>query len=165
VLFISAKKNIKFLFIMEIIGLDRIVVMVRDMDKALAFFSGKLGMCFKELDKDVQLMAGNQGFVCHETHIHLVQPNNPMPENAPPPLKKAAELIKEKEAMVMVLLFKTQDAKKSSEELKEKGLTVIRSWEDDHEYRSVGMDNLFEYLFDPKDTLGLPVCISSWDSV
>jgi catechol 2,3-dioxygenase-like lactoylglutathione lyase family enzyme len=150
---------------MEITGLDRIIVMVRDMDKALDLFSGKLGMKFKELNKDVQMMVGNRGCVCHETHIHLVQPNNPLPENAPPPLKKAAELVKEKEALVMILIFKTKNAKKCSEELKEKGLTVIRSWEDDHEYRSVGMDNLFEYLFDPKDTLGFPICISSWDSV
>jgi hypothetical protein len=150
---------------MEITGLDRIIVMVRDMDKALDLFSGKLGMKFKELDKDVQMMAGNRGCVCHETHIHLVQPNNPLPENAPPPLRKAAELVKENEAMVMILIFKVKDSKKSSGELKGKGLTVLRSWEDDHEYKSVGMDNLYEYLFDPKDTLGLPICISTWDSV
>ncbi len=150
---------------MEITGLDRIIVMVRDMDKALDFFSGKLGMKFRELDKEVQILAGNRGCVCHETHIHLVQPNNPVPESAPPPLKKAAELLKEKEAMVMLLLFKTKNAKKDSEELKENGLSVIRSWENNNEYISVGMDNLYEYLFDPKDTLGLSICISTWDSI
>lgn len=150
---------------MEITGLDRMVIMVRDMDKALEFFSGKLGMKFKELDKDVQMRAGNRGCVCHETHIHLVQPFDPMPASAPPPLQKASEMLKDKEAVVTVLLFKCKDARKGSEELKGKGINVIRSWEDNDEYISVGMDNLYEYLFDPKGTLGLPVCISTWDSV
>jgi hypothetical protein len=143
-------------------GLDRIIFMVRDMDKALSFFSGKLGMQFKETDKDVQLHAGNRGLVCHDTHIHLVQPNNPMPVTAPPPLKMAAELLKKKEAMIMLLIFKTENAKEASLKANEVGLSVIRSWENDNDYAAVGMHNLFEYLFDPKDTFGLPICVSTW---
>lgn len=148
---------------MNVTGLDRIIVMVRDMDKALAFFSGKLGLKFRETDKKVQFAAGNRGLVCHEAHIHLVQPNDPMPESAPPPLKMASKLLKEREAMMMVLVFKVADAKKESGKAKELGLTIIKSWEDDHDYAAVGMDNLYEYLFDPKDTLGIPLLISSWD--
>lgn len=60
---------------MKAISLDRIVIMVRDMDKALEFFSGKLGMEFKELDKEIQERDGNRGLVCHDTHIHLVSPD------------------------------------------------------------------------------------------
>ena len=143
-------------------GLDRIIVMVRDMDKALDLFSGKLGLTFRETDKTVQLHAGNRGLVCHDAHIHLVQPNNPLPSTVPPPLKMASELLKTRESMIMLLIFKVADAKKVSKRVGEAGLVVIRSWEDDHDYAAVGMDNLYEYLFDPKDTFGLPVCISTW---
>jgi catechol 2,3-dioxygenase-like lactoylglutathione lyase family enzyme len=145
-------------------GLDRVIVMVRDMNKALNFFSGKLGLQFRETDKEVQMHAGNRGLVCHDAHIHLVQPNNPMPENAPPPLKMAAELLKKKEAMIMLFIFKVADAKKTSGQAKEIGLAVIRSWENDHDYAAVGMDNLYEYLFDPKDIFGMPICISTWNA-
>jgi len=146
----------------SVTGLDRIIFMVRDMDKALSFFSGKLGMQFKETDKDIQLQAGNRGLVCHDTHIHLVQPNNPMPVTAPPPLKMAAELLKKKEAMIMLLIFKTENAKEASLKADKVGLSVIRSWENDNDYAAVGMHDLFEYLFDPKDTFGLPICVSTW---
>jgi catechol 2,3-dioxygenase-like lactoylglutathione lyase family enzyme len=144
-------------------GLDRIIVMVRDMQKALDLFSSKLGLHFRETAPEVQLQAGNRGLVCHEAHLHLVQPNDPLPPTAPPPLRMAAELLKQREAMIMLLVFKVPDARSSASRSAEVGLTVIRSWEDDHDYAAVGIDNLFEYLFDPADTLGLPVCVSTWD--
>ncbi|MFP4365205.1 MAG: VOC family protein [Spirochaetia bacterium] len=150
---------------MKVTGLDRVIVMVRDMDKALELFSGKMGMKFRELDKDVQTKAGNRGYVCHETHLHLVQPFDPLPDDAPPPLRKAAEMLKDTEAMIMLMVFKTDDAKKGAQELSDQGLSVLRTWEDDQDYRSVGMANLWEYLFDPKDTMGLPILISSWDKM
>ena len=148
---------------MKATGLDRIIIMVRDMDKALEFFSGKLGMKFRELAPEVQERAGNRGLVCHETHIHLVQPRLPLPEGAAPFLKKGAELLKEKEALVLVLLFKVGDPMKDAEEMKQQGFVILRTWQDDHDYASVGMDNLAEFIVDPKDTLGIPMGFSKWD--
>jgi catechol 2,3-dioxygenase-like lactoylglutathione lyase family enzyme len=102
---------------MKATGLDRVIFFVRDMDKALAFFSGKLGMHFEELAKDVQERDGNRGMVCHETHLHLVQPFDPLPETAPPPMKQAAKLLKEREGIIMMLIFKVDDARKGMAEL------------------------------------------------
>ena len=45
------------------LDLDRVIVMVRDMDKALELFSGKMGLTFRETDKEVQKHAGNRGLV------------------------------------------------------------------------------------------------------
>jgi catechol 2,3-dioxygenase-like lactoylglutathione lyase family enzyme len=150
---------------MKVTGLDRIVVMVRDMDKALAFFSGKLGMQFRELSKEIQERDGNRGFVCHETHLHLVQPRLPLPEGAAPFLKQGAELLKEKEAVVLVLLFKMDDPLAAAEEMKQQGFVILRTWEENHDYASVGMDNLVEFIVDPKDTLGIAMGFSKWDRI
>jgi catechol 2,3-dioxygenase-like lactoylglutathione lyase family enzyme len=151
--------------IMKATGLDRVIFYVRDMDKALAFFSGELGFKFKELDEKVQQQDGNRGCVCREAHLHLVQPFDPLPETAPPPMKYAAQVLKEKEALVMLLVFKVKDAKKGAKEMKERGFTIVRTWEDTRDYASVGMDNLSEFLLDSKDTLGVPMCFASWDEV
>jgi catechol 2,3-dioxygenase-like lactoylglutathione lyase family enzyme len=150
---------------MKIEGLDRIIIMVRDMDKALKFFSGILGMEFKELAKEIQERDGNRGFVCHKAHIHLVQPRLPLPETAPPPLKRGAELLREKEAVVLVLIFKVDDPTKASTELKQQGFDILRTWEESHDYASLGMDNLVEFLVDSKDTIGIPMVFSRWDHV
>ena len=150
---------------MKVTGLDRIVVMVRDMDKALAFFSGKLGMQFRELSKEIQERDGNRGFVCHETHLHLVQPSLPLPEGAAPFLKQGVELLKEKEAVVLVLLFKMDDPLAAAKEMKQQGFVILRTWEENHDYASVGMDNLVEFIVDPKDTLGIAMGFSKWDRI
>ena len=78
-------------------SLDRIVIIVRDMEKALDLFSGKLGMEFRQLSNEIQERDGNIGYVCHDTHIHLVQPRLPLPEGAPLPMKRGAEMLAEKE--------------------------------------------------------------------
>lgn len=149
----------------EVSGMDRVIVMVRDMDKALDLFSRKLGMAFMETDKEVQKKAGNRGCVCLDSHVHMVQPNTPVPDDAPPPIKQAAELLRGRESLVRVVVYKTEDSRADAERMRKAGFSVIRSWEDDHDYASVGIDNLYEYLFDPRDTLGMPVVVSQWDSV
>lgn len=149
---------------MQSTGIDRIVVMVRDMDQALAFFSGKLGLRFRELTPEVQAEAGNRGCVCHEAHLHLVQPSMPLPEGAAPFLKQGAEILKTQEAVVLVLLFGVADPlRAAAETMPAQGFTVLRVWEDDHDYQSVGMDNLNEFIVDAKDTLGIPMGFSQWD--
>ena len=150
---------------MKVTGLDRIIVFVRDMDKALEFFSGKLGMTFKELDKTIQLRDGNRGMVCPETHLHLVQPFDPLPETAPPPMKQAAQLLKEKEALVMMLIFKVDDAKKGIADMKQAGFSILRVWDENQDYASLGMGNMVEFLVDPKNTLGVPFAFSTWERI
>jgi len=150
---------------LTVTGLDRIIIMVRDMDRALKFFSGTLGMEFKELDPEIQERDANRGLVCHKTHLHLVQPRLPLPDTAPPPMKKGAELLKEHEAFILMLIFNIDDPRKASSEMKRQGFDIIRTWDEGHNYASVGIDNLVEFLVDSKDTMGIPMVFSRWDRV
>jgi len=150
---------------MKVTGLDRIVIMVKDMDKALEFFSGKLGMEFRELDKEIQERDGNRGYVCHETHIHLVQPRLPLPEGVAPFLVQGAEMMKDRDAVVLVLLFTVDDPRAGIEEMKDQGFVILRVWDESHDYASVGIDNLTEFIVDPKDTLGIAMGFSNYDRI
>lgn len=80
-------------------------------------------------------------------------------------MRKGAELLKEKEAVVLVLLFKADDPVKGLAEMKQDGFGILRVREENHDYASLGMDNLFEFLVDPEDTMGIPMCFSKWDRV
>lgn len=146
----------------KVTDMDRIVIMVKDMDKALEFFSGKLGMKFLELDEEVQKRDGNRGMVCHETHLHLVSPILPLPETAPLPLRQGAEMLRNRDAVILVTLFKVDNPMKAKEELQNKGFNILRVWEETQDYASVGMTNLEEFLINPEDTFGIPICLSNY---
>jgi catechol 2,3-dioxygenase-like lactoylglutathione lyase family enzyme len=144
-------------------SLDRIVIMVRDMKKALDLFSGKLGMEFRELSKEIEERDGNIGYVCHDTHIHLIQPILPLPEGAPLPMKRGAEMLKDRDAIMLLLIFKVDAPLFVSAELNKDGIDTLRTWEENSDYASIGMDHLVEVLVDPEKTIGIPLCFSKWD--
>lgn len=143
--------------------LDRVVIMVKNINMALDLFSNKLGMEFKELSKEVQERDGNIGYVCHDTHLHLIQPRLPLPESAPLPMKRGAEMLADKDSVVLVLIFKVDDPMSVSAELKKDGIDTLRIWEENSDYVTLGMDHLVEILVDPEKTMGIPLCFSKWD--
>ena len=148
---------------MKVTGLDRIVIMVRDIDKALEFFSGKLGMKFQELSEDISKRDGVQSYVCHETHVHLISPILPLPENAAPPMRKRVELLKEHEAIINALTFMVEDTAAAEAELKQQGIHIQHRYEKSHDYASIGLDNFAEVVTSDKDTFGLVLGFASYD--
>ena len=148
---------------MKITGLDRIVIMVRDIDKALEFFSGKLGMEFKELQQDISERDGVRIYVCHETHLHLISPILPLPENAAPPMKKRVELLKEHEAIINAVTFMVEDTAQAETELKQLGIHIQHKYEPSHDYASIGLDNFAEVVTQDTDTFGIVLGFASYD--
>ena len=140
---------------MGVKGLDRIVIMVRDMDKALEFFSGKLGMKFQELSEDISKRDGVRSYVCHETHVHLISPILPLPDNAAPPMRKRVDLLKENETVYMALTFMVDDPAAAAAELEQQGIRFQHRYEESHDYASIGMDNFVEVITSPEDTFGI----------
>jgi catechol 2,3-dioxygenase-like lactoylglutathione lyase family enzyme len=114
---------------MRVKGMDRVVIMVRDIDKALEFFSQKLGMEFKELDKNISERDGVRSYVCHQTHVHLISPILPLPENAAPPMRKRVDLLRKNEAIFNALTFMVDDKAKVEAELKQQGITIQHRYE------------------------------------
>jgi catechol 2,3-dioxygenase-like lactoylglutathione lyase family enzyme len=150
---------------MKVKSLDRIEIMVRDMDKAVELFSKKLGMEFKEMSKEISARDGVRCFVCHETHLHLISPILPLPENAPPPIKKMVELLKEKETIFVGLMFKVHEPAKAAADLEQQGIHIQHRYKESHDYVSIGMDNFAQVVADDKDTFGIVMGFSKYDRV
>ncbi len=144
-------------------GLDRIVIMVRDLDKALAFF-GNLGMEFMALDEDIAARDGMRMYVCHETHIHLIAPILPLPEDAPPPVHRSVALLEGRESVHMALTFIVDDPEEVGEALEAQGIPIHHRYEQSHDYASIGLDNFEEVATKPgENTLGLQVAFANHD--
>lgn len=148
---------------MKVQGLDRIIIMVRDIHKALDFFSVKLGMNFKELNRTISERDGVRSFVCPETHIHLISPIFPLPENAAPPMKKRVELLKEHEAVFMALTFIVDDPEEAARELEKEGIRIQHRYPRSHDYASIGMDNFVEVVTSAEDTFGIVMGFANYD--
>jgi len=69
---------------MKVKGLDRVAIVVRDMDKAIEFFSNKLGAEFQELPGGEAM--GMRVGISIDNQMELVSPILPLPEGAPPRL-------------------------------------------------------------------------------
>lgn len=140
---------------MGIKGLDRVILLVKDMDKAIGFFSGKLGIKFIELigPPDPREF-GMRAALASDCQMELISPVYPLPEEAPPHIQRAADLLKERDNVLMSLAFRVHDADNSEQELKKKGLCVearldlpaIDEW---------SMHDIKELLMMEEDTLGI----------
>ena len=66
---------------MKVKSLNRVAIVVRDMDKAIEFFSSKLGAAFQELP-DGEAMGMRVGSSI-DNQMELLSPILPLPERAP----------------------------------------------------------------------------------
>jgi catechol 2,3-dioxygenase-like lactoylglutathione lyase family enzyme len=146
-------------------GLDRIIIMVNDIDKAVNLFSGRYGMQFKELDKEVSERDGLRSYVCHETHLHLVAPVLNKLSSVTPSMKKKLDLLKTNEFVFLALTFMVDNPVKIGEELENKGVRMQKfRYVKSHDYASIGMDNFEEVMTVEEDTFGIVIGFANYTS-
>lgn len=150
---------------MKVKRLDRVAIMVRDIDAAVEFFSDHFGMKFKELTKSISEREGVRCFVCHDTGIELFSPIIPLPEKAPPPVRKRVETLKENEMQLVGLVFEVDDPGKMAHELEDQGIRIQHEYRPSHDYVSIGMDNFAQIEADERDTLGMMMAFGRYDPV
>jgi catechol 2,3-dioxygenase-like lactoylglutathione lyase family enzyme len=146
-------------------GLDRFVIMVRDMDKALSLFSGKLGMRFLKLDDSISERDHVVSYVCPETHLHLIAPIYPVAKGTPPPMLKKIDSLKEHEAIFQALTFLVDDIAAAERALTDHGIRVQKHrYAKSHDYSSIGMDNFEEIMTEEDDSLGILMGFAKYDA-
>jgi catechol 2,3-dioxygenase-like lactoylglutathione lyase family enzyme len=150
---------------MNVLGFDRVEMLVRDMNRAVQFFSSKLGLRFEELDEAISRRDGLRVMVSHDAQLHLFTPLRPLAENAPPALRKLAELSEAQELLVLGLAFRVEDVERAGVELAKNGIRVQDRLPENHDYVSMGMDDFAQIIASPEDTLGLMMIFAKYRRV
>lgn len=148
---------------MKITGLDRVAIMVRSMEKAKEFFSGKLGIELRELDQAVAEASGAKVCVSLDHHLELIEPIFPINDNLPGDVKRCVGLLKDQESVIMALVFKVEDIDKIAAEAESAGVRITRKIESVGDYVSIGLGNLKELVAKEEDTLGLVTVFAAYD--
>lgn len=148
---------------MKVRRLDRVAIMVRDIEKAIGFFSENLGMEFRELSRTISERDGVRCFVSHGSQLEIVSPILPLPPNAPAPLRQKVELLKEKEMIIFGLVFEVEDPAETARELEQRGIRMQHIYEKSHDYVSLGMDNFDQFVASDKDTFGIVMGFGKYD--
>lgn len=149
---------------MKIKGIDRIVIAVKDWDKAAAFFSKLIGVEFEEI-KGPGIEAGGVRFgvgsipqTC-DLRIELIQPLYPLKDARPPDPKAIAKSIEDTDAALHALVFKVEDTSAVSAEAERKGIRIYGRLEMEKIEGGpfAGVTDFKELFAEGEDTLGIPM--------
>jgi len=147
---------------MKIKGLDRVAIVVRDMDKAIEFFSNKLGAAFQELPGGEAM--GMRVGISIDNQMELISPMFPLPEGAPLHLKRWAKLLEDRDNILAALAFKVDDVDSAAVDAEQQGMRVEIRF-DIPEIPGWPIRNLKELIMAEEDTLGIPMAFIKYDLV
>lgn len=148
---------------MKIKDLDRVVIMVKDMDEAVGFFKEKLGIEFIEhMGPPDSSELGMRVSMNLDHRMELVEPIFPISEAAPLYIKRGADLLKERDNVIIALSFKVDVLNKVTDELEEKKIRIANRY-DVEAFDAWSMYNLHEVITDEDDTLGIPLVFAEYD--
>ena len=129
--------------------IDRTVIMVRDFDKAVSFFSNLLGVKFDTFsDEDTGVM------VAHSRDGFGLELASPLSDKTPLGADCTRFLEKHGEGLQWVVI-KVSNMKEAVQRLKEHGVAPLLTLELDN-------GKSIETLFNPEDTFGLPIILNEY---
>ena len=149
---------------MKIKGIDRVVIAVKDWDKAAEFFSNLVGVEFEEI-KGPAIEAGGVRFgvglvpqKC-ELRIELIQPVHPLKDARPPDPKAIAKSVEDTDAALHALVFRVEDIDEASAEADKKGIRVYGRMEMPEIKGGpfAGVTDFKEIFTEGEDALGIPM--------
>lgn len=148
-------------------GIDRLVIGVRDMDKATRLLSRLLGIEFREVTgkelleaANVRMCVGSIPQLTDRIHLEVLQPLQPVKDLKPPFVKEMAESLERASATVHAVLFRVDDAKGLGQEAGREGVRVLKTIE--RETTVVGGTDLVEVVLEPEDTLDLRIAFMEY---
>ena len=148
---------------MKIEGLDHVAIGVRDMDKAVEWFTRVLGTEFYDIVGASDLSAEELGarYMLSLDHgVELISPVLPIKETTAPHIKRLAKLLEGRDSVIMRIAFKAEGL--SEDAFKEKGVGIEWKIETD-EVKPLPLSNIKEYLAKEEDTLGIQMMFVDFD--
>jgi catechol 2,3-dioxygenase-like lactoylglutathione lyase family enzyme len=145
---------------MEIEGIDRLVITVKDMDRALDFFSKLFGIEFEEVTDprprkaaNVKLSVGRVPQKCN-FNIELLQALEPVKDMRPPDTKAIAKSVEDVDASLFAITVRVKDTAESATDLKREGVRIYHKIEIERG-SFFGITNFKELFTEEADTLGI----------
>jgi catechol 2,3-dioxygenase-like lactoylglutathione lyase family enzyme len=139
---------------MKVRGLDRVIVLVRDLDAAMEVFSTKLGVEFVELEGAEA--DGQRACLSLDHQMELVSPIIPLPAGAPGEMRRWVELLREREAILLAIAFRVDDVEAAVSDTQ--APRVVGRLELP-ELPPLPIHHLKERVLSEEDTLGIPVVL------
>lgn len=150
---------------MQLKGLDRVVIGVRDMDAALSFFADKLGIKLSEIDAPLLRTMGERAAISMDYQIEVVSPLEPLPETAPPFVLELKQNLERNQVLILGLAFKVDDAGKAQEQASALGLGNLGIISTQEFNQVMGINGLRELILDPQDTLGMMLAFAEYQKI
>ncbi len=145
-------------------GLDRIAILVKDLDQTRAFFSDVLGVDLTEVSGPLLEEGGVRIAMSFDEHLELVAPILPVKEDAPDITKEMAAALEASgsDTLLFGMTFRVDDGDAAQKEAQEAGLTITRRF-DEEAIPVLGVRNLKELFLHQKDTCGLNIGLVSFE--
>ena len=148
----------------EIEGIDRLVIGVKDMDKALAFFSAVMGVELVEPRSAAHVMSGCRIAMSLDQRLELISPvAEILPDMNPPDPRGLAKRLEEQgDGLLYALIFKVKDLDQAVANAQQHGVRItgnrIKFARDD----ILGRSNFKEVVFNEEDTFGIKMAFAEY---
>ncbi len=150
---------------MEIEGIDRLVIGVKDMDRSLEFFGDVLGVRFTEVIGAAPEVAGCRLAISFDKKLELISPVAPPVQetNPPDPLELKRRLDENGDAVLYALVYKVRDMDVAIENAAEHGVHIVGNKLEFARDKQFGLSNLEEVALAEEDTLGIKMAFVKYD--
>lgn len=154
---------------MEIEGIDRVVIGVKDMDGALGFFSRVLGVEMTEMRGDSARASGCRIAVSLDKKLELISPVGPFTArhasmNPPDPLALARRLEAEGAGILYALIFKVKDLDEAIAQAERHKVHVVGNRIEKERHDEVPIKNMKEVVLSEDDTFGIKMALVEFES-
>lgn len=151
---------------MVIEGIDRLVIGVKDMDRALGLFKNAFGVEFTEVVGVAPEVAGCRLAISFDKHLELISPVAPPKQetNPPDPLELKRRLdAAAGDAVLYAVVYKVKDFDEAVANAAEHGVRVIGNKLEFARDEQFGLSSLEEIALNEEDTLGIKMAFVKYD--
>lgn len=149
---------------MEIEGIDRLVIGVKDMDRALGFFRDVLGVSFTELGGDAPKVAGCRLAISLDKRLELISPvAEPLQATNPPDPLELKRRLENADAVLYALIFKVGDMDAAIANAARHGVAVVGNRIRFARDEQLRVSNFDEVTLAEDATFGIKMALSQYE--
>jgi len=145
---------------MKVEGLDRVGMIVKDLDKVHEFFLKVLGIEFIEVKDPSLETLGLRCSLSLDNQIEIISPAGPPADSCPPYIKRLAKLLEDKDYVLFGLAFRVKNPAEAAADAQREGIRIDYIFD----MEQLGpMHNVKEVILNEEDTLGIMMEFVKYD--